>query len=1046
MSAAAPVAIAAFLVVLLVALAVAGYVLHAKRAKNRSHTSASPGGLTIGAARLGSGTREDTADTPDAPEDAKEDAAEDAKEDRRRTPDPLLSPLVDTHAADNDWWESAALGLALPVAVGITFKQVVAMGGMLLEGVAPDVIWELRKTIWNKTIGRIWKKLGYGAVMDGTKRVLKRTLSRGIQSIVKLAVNSIHKRVAIMVAKFAAKLSFKISWGPVGWAAMAIDVTIGLIDLWDPGMHNEKEGLTEFRTARRLPEAQEQLVYELNGMVWPEIIPLSLLFGAEVERARSDTMSQITNDYVESALERFRRQSSADAESNNALLICLDTEVSAEGEGPTEAERDAAYERFDADVTAYEAQLGARPDHLFHTFLLRNIRSANDEAADLRARAPFWYFAMCMPASYTPTASGGDKIAPDAKGPEYTHATAGDIRVAAERSQHGETFIEIVRAKVPHREERVRAYRLAKGDIRDLADARLPVLPDMQLVRARKAGYQRLRFNPVPLAGAISEAKSRPFRWRDTGKPDTEALDVPEDYHSLWLTSVLFQAFLVELARHAGVMASVPGGSCPSAADAANAGGDPSCSETRCVRLRSVFLYRGGVYMAPMPRPWHEERFVQAPVPPRSPTSSAWTPGTQLNEDAVHHWNEVHHNLVAIGSVLADLTDGSPMGLYVAMWSVTYPSYNTSELATVDATLISEAGLVERVRYADGRIHFEMRTSSRRVQALPRTEAAGLDLVALREAFNCDVLSTSILSLPGTGTAMDPLQLYWMKLDETEVAFCNANVRSLNAWLDNGKAVIADGSNVEGAKRVYVDGDKDVDFAIDIAFKVPVLEVRFAMEAGPPDEGAERCLVPGVAQKLAVARYSVMVEDVPMHFANYDGSVRPTYKPVETVCSSSFPQARLFANSKMHQACTGGVMNDDSIFRVGSSDGERNAGRGFHLNYTGPTPISEHHSPHLSLGDSKLHPSVGAFWSWDMDSRNCVVTDAARMQKFCLAYKKMDYDAGHGDCKVGWFQGLLEFFTGTTFIRGIRSKGDNPFDFLFGFTPLGFILQGAGAM
>jgi len=110
-----------------------------------------------------------------------------------------------------------------------------------------------------------------------------------------------------------------------------------------------------------------------------------------------------------------------------------------------------------------------------------------------------------MPASYTPTASGGDEIAPDAKGLEYTHATAGDIRVAAERSQHGETFIEIMRAKVPHREERVRAYRLAKGDIRDLADAGLPVLPDMQLVRARKAGYQRLRFNPVPLVGAISE-------------------------------------------------------------------------------------------------------------------------------------------------------------------------------------------------------------------------------------------------------------------------------------------------------------------------------------------------------------------------------------------------------------------------------------------------------------------------------------------------------------------------------------------------------------
>jgi hypothetical protein len=746
-------------------------------------------------------------------------------------------------------------------------------------------------------------------------------------------------------------------------------------------------------------------------------MPLSLLFRDEEELARVDTLTQLRDEYMEHAVKRYDLNSSVDAVSNRTLEILFQGDLSAPGEGPTPTEVDDASASFDADVEAFAGTLGKHPDHLFHTFLIRRIRAANDAASDLRARAPFWYYAMCMPASFTTGASGANEIAPDAQGLMYTHATIADIRVASEREQHGEKFIEIVRAKVPHHEERVRAYRLAPADIRDLQDARLPVMPDMDAALKRNAGYEQKRVNPVPMMGAISETKSRPFGWRDSGKPDTEALDVPENYHSLWLASVLFQAFLVELARHDGVMARVPGGTCP-----AGTGYDPLCSEAGCVRLRGVFRYRDGIYMAPVPRPWHEERFVLATNAPASP-GSAWEPGVALNEAAVHRWNDVHHNLFAIGSVLADLSGAPPMGLNFATWSSRYSTYNTDELAPLDATLLANSDLVENVVFDQNRIHFETRATVRRVQVMTRARAEALDLAALREAFNCQVRSTSIASLPGAEVEMDPLQLYGMQLEGgagTKVVFCNVNVRSLNAWIGKEEAILTNGANVKSARRVKIHSD-DVDFAVDITLKTYVTEVRYAMRAGAPDEGSERWLVPGVSAELDVARYSVQVDGAIYHFANYDGRTSDTYSPVETVLIGR-PVARLYANTKLHQACNGGVMDDDSIFRVGSTDRDRRQGKGFHLNYTGPTPFVEYHNPHLTMVNSRTHPHNGAMWEWDPGARDCVVTDAARMQQFCLRYKQMDYNAANGgDCKVGWFQGILEFFTGTTLIRGLRA-------------------------
>ena len=137
-----------------------------------------------------------------------------------------------------------------------------------------------------------------------------------------------------------------------------------------------------------------------------------------------------------------------------------------------------------------------------------------------------------------------------------------------------------------------------------------------------------------------------------------------------WILEACYQRFLLELAVHPGICVSrseIP----PSAKQFGNETED-ECYGEDSVWLRGVFIWKDNYYVAPLPRPWHDENNV---------TVASTTTNNEFSlyctEQMCHKWNFLHMNLYKIGGVMDQIMPPDIYGKFVmpmvAIYSDKYP-------------------------------------------------------------------------------------------------------------------------------------------------------------------------------------------------------------------------------------------------------------------------------------------------------------------------------------------------------------------------------------
>jgi hypothetical protein len=724
------------------------------------------------------------------------------------------------------------------------------------------------------------------------------------------------------------------------------------VDLIDPFQEDLRKNLRDFALERANGEGVQHAMATLNGEPWPPIMLPGTLFPIEYDAAIDDARVTFTSLAVYDIF-RYRH----DTRNVHLLtyaqsLMGMDVEHKLSAAGVT---LDELALQMQARVETYMHRSPGLRDAMILANLRHHLARSNRQNWHLAREAPFWHFALCIPASFTLanrtiTSEGGAGIDPRARGLQYSNQAVDDIKVSEPLTQNGETFIDIVRAKVPYREERVRAFEIPEDELDAEMLVTLPRLPDLaEARRSGKATYTRADSSEVEYG----------FGWRDSN--DADDTEVPGTAHSNWLSVVIFQRFLLALAKHPGIWRGEE-------------------------RAHGVFRYGDRVYMAPAPRPWHEDRFVFLD----SGTSRADATGVALTEAAVHRWNEVHSNLFKAGTVPSDLLvdnyAGSPL---VAVWSQEYPELATGVPSpyVLKNAVFQFSGDIESTVVRDGRLYMHTHVSTRFIQAIEMNEASqSLTSADLEAIFKTAVKLPSMSAapiFPGNGP-IGTADLQVMFIDGRRLAFLNRNSCFMNRWLPLTAGVVESGSQVQ---RIQIERSEVMkkqvrSYTLRITLKVPVEEVRFAQtwRQFEWDSADGIQVVPeGEQVPLTVGRVALHVDGKLQVFLNHTGDIEPGWRAVVTTGRLPTKRAMLLDSVNEFNLCNGGLSNDYSLFPAGVSDADRARGAGYHINYQDASPFVEKHAganiPYISFRDSALHPDSGGMMKWNPDTRTCVPTD-----------------------------------------------------------------------
>lgn len=145
---------------------------------------------------------------------------------------------------------------------------------------------------------------------------------------------------------------------------------------------------------------------------------------------------------------------------------------------------------------------------------------------------------------------------------------------------------------------------------------------------------------------------------------------------SWWILEACYQRFLLELAVHPGICISRS--AIPSSALQFGTQSEIECDGEDSVWLRGVFIWKNNYYVAPLPRPWHDEAHVWTPN--SNPANNDFS--LECTEAMCHKWNALHMNIYKIGGVMEQIMPPEKYGKFVmpmvAVYSSKYPTVRSS--------------------------------------------------------------------------------------------------------------------------------------------------------------------------------------------------------------------------------------------------------------------------------------------------------------------------------------------------------------------------------
>ena len=794
------------------------------------------------------------------------------------------------------------------------------------------------------------------------------------------------------------------SLGPLMWAVQLISTAGMILDFYDPNKENDRIDFSDINERATNIETRQAYLARLNGHAWPPIAPIQRLFPEEHDQAMEDVFEIYKNKLIDHTL---NHPEDDDAMTTFALQTALnipDKTVNEALASDPDARRSVGSntneikDKFMATINEMMQKSPEFKDSLFYSSLVRHITENGTRDFKNAKAAPFWYFALSIPTAFYTGALDTSDIPPMKRGITYNNLTVMDIKVTEERVKYGETFIDIYRAKSPYFEERVRAYLIKQGDVKedDLSEVAVPNMPEIASISQNGTAiyrrYEKTKFednmifqlfsnigtDEVKEVGPKMYDHEKKFGFRDepASKYDGRAQN---NAHSRWLAMCCFQQFLLELAQHPGVLI-----------DTKSAAGKGGSIE----RVRGVFRWKGKLYKAFAPRPWHEPRFISADLRFSRSEDGSNSTSVFLNEAAAFRWNEVFEHQRVAGSVLTDLrgvpADEAPY-IPVAVWTDDYPDVQTpldTAPTPPQTRLIDNLKNVVDVEKTNGRIVFTRPAEVRIARVVKKSDfdallnaarANGIDEATISknmlQIFGLDdeekASRTSIVVAISFDAASSSVFLQ-QSIDGEAYVICNRNFHGQNTWVKKSDKLFQSANDVkdwpdmsEARERAMQNKDfkkrmrniKRTDFFVnanlssktlggvfdvEVEVKDSVTEKVWAHVAGPPHDRGRfvHTLQPGEDQALTVDIYKlndVLNKDTQrretVYFVNHDGGLDSTALPDQIRRKLSEKRMLFLPVEEAYLYATKGMQNDDSMMRGSSKDGELARKCGIFENY-----------------------------------------------------------------------------------------------------------------
>lgn len=834
-----------------------------------------------------------------------------------------------------------------------------------------DLVWSLSVATTKlsyqvpMTIGSmVMRKLAGGAAVNIAAR---KAQAMAMKQAIKMQLKLIQKTIMKKGMASAAKFLMGAAIGPIGWALEIIGIIGTIFDMWDFNNESERLDMSDYNAQVDYVESRASVMAQINAQAWPPIASAQRFFPEEYHQATQDVYMFFQERAVDNILEFPDNDISLFAFVQKMMYNLpkrvYEEEVLKKVEGIDDTTIDQQEARFGAFVMKMMEKASQMRDVAIYNSLIRHITENCNRDFENAKNAPFWYFAMSIPTAYYTGTSDVTDIPAGKRGINYSNLTINDIKISEEREEFGKKYIDIYRAKIPYREERVRAYEIKESDIKDdLGDALIPEMPDIDAIAengtAEYTRYLKKGFMDnmiIQLAtknfGAPTKSVEKNFGFRDQGK--CYGCRAPNNAHSNWLAMCCFQQFLIQLATHSGVNVDLgPEGI--------------MYNEDRVSLLYGVFKWKDKYYRAFQPKPWHEPRFVSIDLGYVDSTEGS----IYLNEAAASRWNEVYEHLRTAGSVIyqyrgisADRIPSMP----VAIWSKYYPIANVDQgengptpLAT---RVIKNFNDVTDVYKKNGRIHFRRPVASRLVKMMSLSDFSKINgnFVDKVKGWGDIFEKTDIDPVPveysSVSDELEANKFYSLKLDSgLDVVFYNGNTTGVNPWLKKTLPIIKNKRDVtaypnfskvkdyinssfvhhikdmpggtflnrddEGVfdAEIMVDGYEELVWVNEIGKPNPKF---YSSPSGIPHETPEVSIENN--QELNVRIYSITVriddessddyqKKKKVYFVNHDGTVNPNWSPrAPSQAQIGARRMMMFPIPRIYQWCTKGMENDDSM-------------------------------------------------------------------------------------------------------------------------------------
>lgn len=829
-----------------------------------------------------------------------------------------------------------------------------------------------------------------------------RSIVSGAKVLAKAVVAVKVSRGIFAAASMAVRLSVGAAMGPIGWAVQLVSMAGMLIDFWDPNRENSRLDFGAYNDRAEFFQLRSAFLTKLCGHAFPPIAQIQRVFPEEFYYAQQDVFQIFHSKAVEYILNNTEDDELTLYVVSLALNIpgkVIDKVLlEKNGEGASTAKNvsdlKAKMVRLVAKLMLSAPELR---DAALHGALVRRVTEAGNRDFKNAKAAPFWYFALSIPTSFYTGALNTEDIPALKRGIKYKNFTIDDIKITKERQKWGRKYIDIIRAKSPYFEERVRAYLVDTDDVAEVIEqAFLPNMPDIaDIAKNGKATYRRLekqKFEDNMISKMIAEAKGKDtgdgyydhemeFGFRDQDDSDKFARAY-DGAHSKWLSICCFQQFLLQLAEHPGV--------------------EMKNGEL----LRGVFKWREKIYRAFPPRPFHEPRFLGLDL--RQSKATDGTKAVFLTEAFTHRWNEVNEGLWNAGSVVAEYRgipgDQIP-NFPVAVWTDKYldvaDDWGADDNPTPLKTRVVEStrGFSD-VYHQDGRIVF-LRPAKTRIVRVCRKE--DFDKV-LEEGENNDTrvrdrnvaeafgladetglrVGVSVLDfskLDAASSSQKNVAYYSFTQDEKEYVFSNRN-SGQNTWVGKDLPVFSKASHVKKwpdlEKELRTSSPKKefdstvrnmdatrfrstkndflgfVDVEIDVA-ESGLDEKVWVPAIGPPlDQRPVDTISAGEDRDLQVRIYHVRCrsakerksEKQDFFFLNHDGAISPRWNPSPVKKKLSSKRALFLPIHEVYCYSKYSMLDDDTMMRGVSTDEQLAKKCGFHENYV---TLTSSGVPHVML-------------------------------------------------------------------------------------------------